>query len=391
MERVRPGLYRDRNLLIIYGVSLMVILGVSSVMPTLPLLMERFDVEAAGVGWVMSAFTLPGVVFALIAAVAADRFGRKRTLVAALIVFGLFGTACAFARTYPQLLAFRLLQGMGAGPLGVLNATILGDLYEGRERSAAMGYLAATLAFGTAFFPALGGWLAGLGWHFPFFLPALALPLALVTALFLKNPEPGGRETFGRYLRRAAQTVSRGRTLLVLGMSLLTFIVLYGPYVTYMPILMSMKFGSTAAGIGNMALCVAAAMALASSQAGRLAARFGQRALLFGALVLFLGSMAGMPLAPSPAWLSIPLALFGAAEGVYLPAMLTMLAGLAPAEQRAVVMAVNGMILRLGQTLAPLLTGAAFAFGGLGAVYGLGGAACLVMFFLAVRLPRDRF
>lgn len=389
MKHIRPGLYRDKNLLLVYGVTLMVILGVSSVMPALPLLMERFQVEAGGVGWVMSAFTLPGVFFALAAAVLADRLGRKRVLVGALLVFGVFGTACAFAESYSQLLFFRFLQGMGAGPLGVLNATILGDLYEGRERLAAMGYLAAVMAFGTAFFPAAGGWLAAIHWHYPFFLPVLALPLALAIGLFLDNPEPGRGEAFGDYLRAALRTVSEGRVLLVFSMSLLTFLVLYGPYVTYLPILMAHKFGSTPARIGEMALFSSAAMGLASSQAGRLAERFGLRRLMLFAVALYFTSMALMPLAPSSFLLAVPLALFGAGQGFYLPALLTMLAELAPTERRAVIMAVNGMILRLGQTLAPLLMGLVYSLGGLDHVFNAGAAICVLLFVLGLRLRKQ--
>jgi len=389
MKDIRPGLYRDKNLLLIYGVTLMVILGVSSVMPALPLLMKRFEVEAGGIGWVMSAFTLPGVFFALLAAVLADRLGRKRVLIAALIFFGVFGPACAFAKSFHQLLFFRFLQGMGAGPLGVLNATILGDLYEGRERLAAMGYLAAVMAFGTAFFPAVGGWLAAFHWHYPFFLPALALPLALAAGLFLDNPEPGRGEPFKDYLRAAVQTISERRVLLVFCMSLLTFLVLYGPYVTYLPILMAHKFGSTPAQIGNMALFSSAAMGLASSQAGRLAERFGLRRLMLFAVALYFLSMVLMPQAPSYYLLAGPLVLFGAGQGFYLPALLTMLAELAPTERRAVIMAVNGMILRLGQTLAPLLMGLLYSLVGLDNVFNAGAVICLLLFLLATRLRKN--
>lgn len=385
MKKIRPGLYRDKNMLVIYGVTMMVILGVSSIMPALPLLMQRFDVEAGGIGWVMSAFTLPGIFFALLGAVLADRLGRKRVLIAALLFFGVFGPACAFAESFPQLLFFRFLQGMGAGPLGVLNATILGDLYEGRERMAAMGYLAATLAFGTAFFPTVGGWLAAAHWNYPFFLPLLALPLALAVALFLDNPEPKGAEAFRDYLRAAMETISERRVLLIFCLSLLTFLVLYGPYVTYLPILMASKFGSTPAQIGNMALFSSAAMALASSQAGRLAERFGLRRLLLFSVVLYFAAMALMPHAPSYIWLAVPLAFFGAGQGFYLPALLTMLAEIAPTERRAVIMAVNGMVLRLGQTLAPLLMGLAYSLGGLDQVYITGAAICVLMFLLALR------
>src|SRR3712207_7363843 len=67
--------------------------------------------------------------------VLSDRYGRKKILVPALILFGLAGGACAFARSFELLLALRFFQGMGAAALGTLNVTVIGDIYEGRERS----------------------------------------------------------------------------------------------------------------------------------------------------------------------------------------------------------------------------------------------------------------
>jgi MFS transporter, ACDE family, multidrug resistance protein len=105
-----------------------------------------------------------------------DRYGRKKILVPALLLFGLAGGACAFARGFEALLILRFFQGMGAAALGTLNVTVIGDIYEGRERSAALGYNSSVLSFGTASYPAIGGLLATFGWFYPFAFPSSRYP-----------------------------------------------------------------------------------------------------------------------------------------------------------------------------------------------------------------------
>jgi MFS transporter, ACDE family, multidrug resistance protein len=55
--------------------------------------------------------------------VLSDRYGRKKILVPALLLFGLAGGACAFARNFDVLLVFRFFQGMGAAALGTLKTS----------------------------------------------------------------------------------------------------------------------------------------------------------------------------------------------------------------------------------------------------------------------------
>jgi len=62
-----------------------------------------------------------------------------------LLLFGFAGGACAFARSFEALLSLRFFQGMGSAALGTLNVTVIGDIYDGRERSSALGYNSSVL------------------------------------------------------------------------------------------------------------------------------------------------------------------------------------------------------------------------------------------------------
>jgi MFS family permease len=373
-------LYLDANLQIMFGVTLMVILGVSSVMPVLPELAIELGVPARSIGLVVTVFALPGVVLAPVAGILADRVGRKKVLVAALLIFGVFGTSCGFAESFETLLILRLLQGVGMAPIGVLNSTLIGDLYEGTERITAMGYMGTVLSIGAAGLPAIGGTLALLGWHYPFMLPVVSIPLAILVQFSLNNPEPHNTHGFMDYAKGALSVIATKRAIGLFSLTFLTFLILYGPFVTYTPLLLQERFGLSPAMIGLIVAVSSLFTGLAASQLGRLATRFQDVSILSASFVLFLASMVLIPFVPKVWMFLVPLGLFGAAMGLGGPSRITMLTGLAPANQRAAIMAANGMIQRLGQTVAPILMGAVLAGFGMDAVFWAGAvvAGCMI-------------
>jgi len=377
-------LYLDKNLQLIFGVTLMAILGVSSIIPALPDIMEGLAISPVQIGLIISVFTLPGVLVSPIVGILADRVGRKVILIPSLFVFGGFGFACFFANSFEQLLFLRFLQGMGAGPLGVLYATIIGDLYDGRERGQAMGYNASVLAMGTAGFPAIGGVLALIGWNWPFILPLLAIPLGLTILRHLDAPEPKQSGSLKDYIADAYKLMKTRQTLSLFATTLLTFIILYGPIVTYLPILLDTEYNANPATIGFIFLVASGFTGVASFQLGKLAHIFGQHTLLSVASVLYALCMALMPQAPGVWHVIPPVICFGLAQGLNIPTVMTMLTTLAPMEQRGVFMAANGLILRLAQTVAPILLGGIYALFGMNAVFVTGFLCAVIMFGLAL-------
>lgn len=370
-------IYLDKNLQFVFGITLMAILGVSSIIPALPDIMDGLAISPAEIGLIISVFTLPGVLLSPLVGILADRVGRKVILVPSLFVFGLFGFACFFAQTMEQLLVLRFLQGVGAGPLGVIYGTIIGDLYQGRERGQAMGYNAGVLSMGTAAFPAVGGVLAMLGWNWPFILPLLAIPLGLAISMKMDTPEPKSDGSFKDYIQEAFKLMKTREVLGLFATTLLTFTVLYGPIVTYLPILLDKEFNASPAAIGLVFLIASGFTGLASFQLGSLAHRFGQRPLLIASAIFYGASMLLMPRAPGLWHVIPPVICFGLAQGLNIPTIMTMLTSIAPMEQRGAFMAANGLLLRLAQTLAPLLMGGLYALFGMEAVF-YGGLVCSV-------------
>lgn len=382
-QQISPKLYQDQNLLIIFGVSLIAVLGVASITPTFPQLTEALRIPAQNVGWLVTIFTFPTVVLGPIIGVLADRFGRKSILVPSLILFGIAGITCAFVRNFNLLLWLRFLQGIGAASLLSLSVTLIGDLYTAEKRATAMGYNASVSSIGTAIYPTIGGALAVVGWYYPFMLSSVAIPVGLLVMFKLKNPEPQGKRDFQAYLRNAVISLKNRQIVGLFIASAANFILLYGAYVTFLPILIKNSFQASPFVIGLFLSSISVAIALTSSQLGRLSRRFSAQTLIRASFVFYAIALAIVPFMPQLWLLLIPTMLFGIGLGIGFPSIQTLLSATAPKQYLATIISVNGTFFGLGQTLGPLLMGEAFRWGGISSVFytGVGFAiATLVVF-----------
>jgi len=371
--------YRDVDLWLLFAVTIVAVGNVSSVAPSFPQVVDVFGISRVQVGWIVTAYSLPGILSAPFAGVLADRLGRKRVLVPTMVVFGVAGGACALARSFSVLLVLRGLQGAAAAPLVGLAVTIIGDRYEGTARAAAIGYNASALNVGTAIYPALGGMLAAIAWFWPFALPLLALPVAAAVAWKLETPPVNRAQTLGGYLAVARDRLADRRVLGLLAINLGVFILLFGAFLTYVPELLDERFGAPPVAAGIVLAGASVSSGLVATQLGRLSAVVSEDRLIQLSLVIDGGALVMMPLAPAPWGVGAASVLFGVAQGLNQPALQTRLAGLASDASRGILLSLNGMILRLGQAIGPLLLGSALVLGGIEAVfYAAGGVALLV-------------
>lgn len=384
--------YKDHNLHVLFGVTLMAVLGVTSVTPAFPKVIQEFGVSSGQVGLLITAFTLPGIVLTPVLGIMADRYGRKSILTPALLLFGLAGGACAFATSFDMLLALRFVQGMGAAALGTLNVTVIGDIYEGRERSAALGYNSSVLSVGTATYPGIGGLLATFGWYYPFLLPFLAVPVAFVVLYSLHNPEPendqGLKEFFANVFGNLWPRLKNVKILGLFTASLVSFILLFGAQLAYLPILMNERFDAPSYVIGFILSGASLTTALTSSQLGRLTGRFSEKTLLKFAFLLYAGGLVAASVTPSLYLLLLPAAVLGVANGINIPNIFSLLNEVAPTDNRGAFLSINGMILRLGQTIGPLFMATLAVPIGLTGAYLSAAALALLAFFFILAILR---
>lgn len=372
----------DLDVWLLFAVTLVGVGNVSSVSPAFPQVVEVLGISRVEVGWVVTAYSLPGLVSAPLVGIGADRIGRKRVLVPTLFVFGIAGGACALARSFPVLLSLRAVQGLAAAPLVGLAITIIGDRYDGTTRAAVVGYNATALNVGTAAYPAVGGGLAAIAWYVPFALPLLALPVGAAVAWKLEAPAlatGSNVQSFRGYLQMVGERLRDRRVFGLLAVNFGIFILIFGAFLTYVPELLETRFGASSIAAGAVLAAASVSSALVATQIGRLTAWLSPRRLIQGSLVIDGVALVLMPVAPSVWGVGMASLLYGVAQGLNQPALQTRLTELSSEASRGVILSLNGTILRLGQAVGPLFMGLALALGGIEAVFYTAGGVALIV------------
>ena len=385
---MKSPVFKDLNLQMIFIVTLFAVMGVASIAPAFPQIIRHFNISEREVGWLIAPFTLPGVFLTPITGVLADRLGRKNILIPSLVLFGIAGCCCIFAGTFHVLLGLRFLQGIGAASLGSMNVTLIGDLYSGQRRIEAMGYNASVLSLGTASYPALGGALALLGWQYPFILPVLAVPFGTVIAYKLKTHDPESNQKLGIYLRHTWKNINQRSVWGLFVLNILVFFLIYGAYLTYLPILMETRLNSTSFAIGLIMSLASVTMAIVSASIGKISNLLNSQMIIIIGIGFYLGSMTLFAFSSSYWFIVLPALLYGFAQGMVLPTIQTLLVGLAPIQQRAAFMSLNSMVLRIGQTAGPVVIGFAYALGGIQYAFWGGSVVALIMLGVVVGTVR---
>src|SRR6201991_4097317 len=142
--------------------------------------------------WVGTAYLLTTTVTVPLYGKLSDLYGRRRLFVISISIFLLGSALCGTAQTMGELIAFRALQGVGAGGLIPLSQAAIADLFSPRERGKYQGYIGAMWATAAVAGPLLGGTLtdaASWRWIFYINIPLGAFALVVV----MRTMSPGGR------------------------------------------------------------------------------------------------------------------------------------------------------------------------------------------------------
>ncbi len=369
------------------------------------------------ISWVFSIYLLLQMVCIPIYGKLADVYGRKPILVFGTTVFLIGSGCCALSWDMPSLIAFRGLQGLGAGAIMATVATLVGDLYTVRERAAIQGWLSSVWGVAAIVGPTLGGAFveyANWRWIFLINLPLGAIALILVTRFLHEQIErhehridftgalliligsavlffgllQGGQAwpwrswqslaaftlaalvllAAWRMERRAAEPIMPGwlwkrrnvalSNLATVGLG----IVLMGPN-TYLPTFGQSVLGLGAIAAGLLLATISLGWPLASSFSGRLYLDIGFRnTALIGAVLALLATVA-FALLPEPQ--SVPVlvvihVVLGAGFGLISTPLLVALQSAVGWGQRGVITSANMFSRYLGMSLGAVLVGAIF-------------------------------
>jgi len=170
--------------------------------------------------WLFSIYLLAQAVTVPVYGKLADLFGRKPVILFGIGLFLLGSILCGAAWSMGALIAFRVVQGLGAGAILPITITIAGDLYSTEERAKVQGYIASVWGIASVVGPTLGGLFSEYAsWRWIFFIN---IPLCLLAAAMLI------RNLHERVERSRPSIDYRGAALLTAGLTLVILAVLEG-------------------------------------------------------------------------------------------------------------------------------------------------------------------
>ncbi len=379
----------DRNLHVIFCVTMIAVMEVSVISPVLPTIAASLSLTSKQANLMIVFFTMPGIFLSPFMGIAGDRFGRKKVLVPSLLIFGTCGSLCFFVSNFKVLLLLRFMQGIGSASLGSLNQTVIGDVFPGRKRIIAMGYNSTVLSMGTMMYPAIGGAVALLGWHYPFLVSLLAFPVAALVAFVLDNPEPVKNGRIGQYLKESFALLKTKQTAALYFTTFATFILLYGIVLAFYPYYLKGHFSASPFLIGIVLSSSSVGSMIGSFNLGRFSAISTSKRLMIIAFMFYIMSLGIVYVAPFMLFMIVPVFLYGFGNGILIPNIQTQLSIIAPMEYRGAFMSLNSTMLRAGQTVGPLLSGIILAGAGENFVFIAGTGFALLVVFVIVRAVPD--
>lgn len=384
----------------------------------LPTLVREFQTTFPTIQWVVLSFLLGMTTLMLSVGRLADMIGTKRIFTAGLALFTTASALCGLSPTVYALIAFRLLQSVGAAMVVALGIAIITETWPPEERGMAIGVAGGTVSLGIVVGPTLGGLLiATLGWRAIFYVN---VPLGAIAILMVLRHVPDLRptrsgETFdylgafviggGLLALSLALTVGQNvgfgdvRILTLLGMALvagiafvlieqrahhpmldlslfrvpqfslnlltglLTFVAIAG-IIFLLPFYLELALGLPVAQIGLFLAIVPVILAVMGPLAGSLSDRFGTRPVsVIGLAFIVIGYLASSTLRTDTTPLGFVLRMLplGIGMGTFQSPNNSAIMGSAPRPRLGVASGTLSMTRTLGQTTGVAVLGAVFA------------------------------
>jgi EmrB/QacA subfamily drug resistance transporter len=202
---------------------LMVSMDATIVNVALPAIRRDLAASTSGLQWVIDGYTMVVAGLLMLAGSLADRFGRRRTFQVGLSIFTLASALCSVAPSLRALIAFRMLQAVGASMLNPVAMSIITNTFiEPRARARAIGVWGAVVGVSMALGPLVGGGLTQLvGWRSIFWIN---LPIGAATIALAQRFVPESRAP------RARRADPIGQVLVLGALVAITYAVIEGPH-----------------------------------------------------------------------------------------------------------------------------------------------------------------
>ena len=378
------------------AISVTVALGFGMVVPVLPLYAKSFGVGLGAIGLVQFVFGLTRFSFGLIGGLVVDRFGERASTMAGLLIVSGSSFAAGLAQNFPQLVLARGIGGVGSAFfINGLMTRIL-RVIEPAAMARATGAFRSSFLVGIGAGPVLGGFVAAhLGLAAPFLIYGAGLIVATVVAWFVMTggPERGKAERKSPLdaLRAARPLFSDIRYVVALLATFAGWWAIAGPTQTVGVVFAhdALKLSREQIGIAFTLLSVGELLILLV--AGRLADRFGRRAVLLPSLAVLAATVFVFGQIEPVPWAIFPLiVLIGAGIGAGSVAAGGLLADAIPREGSGAAVGASQMAGDLGYLISPTAIGSLAEHSSYSTAYVVAAIPVAAVLAVALRLPSER-
>ncbi len=355
-----PSQHEKWMLLTLAGLQFTHILDFMIMMPLGPQFTRLFGLSAQQFGFLVSAYTFAAAAAALVAALAVDRFERKRTLLVLGALFTLATLACALAPNYVTLLVARALAGMFGGVMGAMVYTMVGDTVPEARRGRAMGIVMTSFSLSTVAGVPLGLAIAGYSsWRWTFvFVAGLSAAFLLLAVKLLPTVDAHLAHQRRHPLRELWHTLSLPNHLRAVGLQLLMMFAGF-TVIPFLGLYLVANVGVRETELALIYLAGGAATLFTARLFGRLADRHGKlRTYRAVALVSILPLLAVTHAPPMPLALAIAIGVVFMVfvSGRMVPGMALITSSAAPGS-RGTFMSLNSAAMQAGSGAAALVAG----------------------------------
>ncbi|MGA2951870.1 MAG: MDR family MFS transporter [Caulobacteraceae bacterium] len=161
----------------------------------LPHIQGSVQASADQVTWVLTSYIIAAAIMTPLSGWLSMRFGRKRVLLASIAMFVLASMACGLATSLPEIVLFRLLQGIAGASTIPLSQSLMLDVFPQRMIPTVMAIWSSAVIVGPILGPVLGGWLTdNYTWRWVFYINVPIGILAYLGLQLFMADDPGGRQ-----------------------------------------------------------------------------------------------------------------------------------------------------------------------------------------------------
>ncbi|MDD5757661.1 MAG: MFS transporter [Desulfobulbaceae bacterium] len=331
--------------------------------PVLPLFAAHLGAGPTGVGFVASISAFAGVVFSVPAGVLADRFGQKRMIVIASLLFATAPFGYFFVTNIWQLGLVRFYHGFATAIFLPVAMALVSSL-SSKERGEKLGWFSTATLAGRFMAPIVGGGILSLfsansssGYHVVYSVCGGAGLLTLLLAFMLPVPEEtaASRQTWNETFR-VFTSVIQNRTILITCFMEAAILFAYGTFETFLP-LYALQHGMSAAQAGIFLSGQIIVLALSKPIMGKFSDRHGRRPQIVAGGVLGAACIGAFSLFSSFFPLLLLSIAFGLCLSIVTSATSALIADLSSQQARGSAMGLLGSIMDIGHTTGPLLSG----------------------------------